>query len=387
MQDGYIAEDGTYNTGSPGLFGSPVLVREGDEDFAEVVSGSAEELFMYGRTHSEVFRDFTSQLTTPQAIAQFGHGFISYPDDIRWFLYGVAAWANLLGPEAKDRNTQTIDRFTEVVIGDGSPSFKARSTVLFGAYLNHTVMRNLAGFSGRVAGGFVIKLVMQIALNRYGVGFLHPDSWVPSRTPFFLKPMFLLVSVGSVVRLAEKHFDQYGNLNSMSLTDILVSATTGQDIPGEGARFSRQTGASLAQQLESSLMFCQADIREANDISFGEGTVSADRIESEIRGMESDAFTIGSRLRYASNDDDFYNAIVSAHNLAIQARQMGCQAEGLETFINLMDPTVALCLDLFLEGVNAVLMSQSGHYEYWEVFMRDLARLETLNTPGLVVED
>lgn len=91
MDGGYISEEGEYETGRPGLFGSPVLVREDDENFAEVVTGSTEQLFMYGRTHSEVFQEFLAQLTTPQAIAQFGRGFISYPDDIRWFLYGTAA--------------------------------------------------------------------------------------------------------------------------------------------------------------------------------------------------------------------------------------------------------------------------------------------------------
>jgi len=120
VQDGYISEDGIYETRSPSLFNAPVLVREGGEDFAEVVSGSVEKLSIYGRTHSEVWKDFISQLTTTEALAQFGRGFISYPDDIRWFLYGVGAWGNILGPEAKDRNTKTIQAVNEAVTGDGA---------------------------------------------------------------------------------------------------------------------------------------------------------------------------------------------------------------------------------------------------------------------------
>ncbi|MFS4438712.1 hypothetical protein ACMA5I_10900 [Paracoccaceae bacterium GXU_MW_L88] len=388
MQDGYISEDGEYKTGSPGIFGSPVLVREGDEDFAEVVSGSTERLFMYGRTHSEVFQEFLSQLTTPEAITQFGRGFISYPDDIRWFLYGVAAYANLLGPEAKGRNTETFQRVSQVFGGDGTPSARMKSAVLFGAYLNHTLMRNAAGFSGRLVGGFTTKLVLQIAANRFGVGFLNPQAyWLERNLPFFLRPMFLIVTAGSVVRLAEKHFDQYGDLQSMSLTDILVSATTGQDTPGDGVRFTQQTGADLANKLSNALMFCDADIREANDVSFGEGTVRADRLTQEIGELRSQAFSIASDLRYASNDDEFFDAIVRAHNIAVKARLMGCAHNGLETFIILMDQTLISCMSLLLEGLNAILESQSGHYEYWNIVIQDFENFKNLNNPEYIEEN
>ncbi len=83
---------------------------------------------------------------------------------------------------------------------------------------------------------------MQVGLNRVGLGVLFPDNWAPKGTPFFLKPMFLLVSYGSIVRLAEKHFDVFGDLAKMSLVDILVSATTGQDEPNQGIGFTRQAG-------------------------------------------------------------------------------------------------------------------------------------------------
>ncbi len=70
---------------------------------------------MYGKTHSEVFSDFLAQLTTPEALAQFGKGFISYPDDMRWALYGAASWANLLGPVAKAKSHATIAAVKEAI--------------------------------------------------------------------------------------------------------------------------------------------------------------------------------------------------------------------------------------------------------------------------------
>lgn len=382
MNSGYISEDGEYETGRPGLFGSPVLVREDDENFAEVVSGSTEQLFMYGRTHSEVFQEFLAQLTTPQAIAQFGRGFISYPDDIRWFLYGTAAFFTLLGPAAKTRNTETVRAVTRAVGGDGTPSAKLKASVLFGVYLNYTLMRNTAGFAGRLAGGFATKLILQIVANRFGVGFINPNNyWLERNLPFFLKPLFLIVTAGSMVRLAEKHFDKFGNLDRMSLTEILVSATTGQDEPGEASQFSRLTGVDLGRRMTSAISSCDADIREANGVWFGEDSVKARRVWDETNQLRSEGFGVSNDLRTANTDDEFFDAIVRAHNIAIKAKQMGCQNPNLETFIILMDQTLVSAIGLLLEGLNAVLESQSGHYEYWEVVIRDFERMRNLNNP------
>lgn len=123
-------------TSPPGLFGSPVLVRETDDQFAEVVSGSVERLVIWGRTNSELFQDFVTGLTDPQVLAQFGQGFISYPDDLRWFLYGSASYANLLGPEAKRKNDETIAAVREAITGDDVPSGRTKRAVLLSAYLN-----------------------------------------------------------------------------------------------------------------------------------------------------------------------------------------------------------------------------------------------------------
>ncbi|WP_005620364.1 hypothetical protein [Tritonibacter mobilis] len=378
MQDGYISEDGTYETGTPSLFGAPVLVREGDVDFAEVVSGSVEKLAIYGRTHSEVWTDFVSQLTTTEALAQFGRGFISYPDDIRWFLYGVGAWANILGPEAKDRNTKTIQAVNAAVTGDGTPSGSLKRAVLLSAFLNHTVMRNFAGFVGRLAGGAVTTAFIQILMNRVGLSFLVPDRGVPKFFAFF-PPLFLITCTGAVVRLAEKHFDKYGNLDNMGLTDILAAIATGQDEPDIGSSFMRLAGADLARRISSAVMSCGADIREANNVWFGEDSSNARNLHAEIRQLEADMSAASNDLRYARNDDEFYDALIRSHNIAIKSKRLGCRNEELEIFIILMDQTLLECLNMFIDSMVAVMESQTGNYEYWKVVEADKARMSLLN--------
>jgi len=383
MQDGYINEDGEYMTSPPRLFGSPVLVRETDDQFAEVVSGSVERLVIWGRTNSELFQDFLNGLTDPQVLTQFGRGFISYPDDIRWFLYGSASYANLLGPEAKRKNNETIAAVRAAITGDDVPSGRTKRAVLLSAYLNYTARRNPAGFAGRLAGGFVTTAFIQFLLNRTGLGFLVPSNGLPRFFAFF-PPLFIITTLGSIVRVAEKHFDEYGHLENLGLNDILVAMTTGADMPGEAGRFARAVGANLASKLSNAILFCDADIREANDVWFGEDSARADQIWEETRYLHSQATQISSNLRYASSDDQFYDALIRAHNLAVRAQRLGCSAEGLDDFVILMDQTLLQCLDLFIHAIDAALVSQSGNYEYWQYVQRDLEQLRSINDPDYI---
>lgn len=131
-------------------------------------------------------------------------------------------------------------------------------------------------------------------------------------------------------------------------------------------------------------MFCDADIREANDFSFGEDSVGARDVWEETSRMHTQASEISNQLRHASSDVEFYDALIRANNLAVRARRFGCSAEGLDDFIVLMDQTLLQCLDLFFHAIDAALVSRSGNYEYWRYLEADLAQLLAINNPDYI---
>ncbi|MEO0913108.1 MAG: hypothetical protein AAFY59_08970, partial [Pseudomonadota bacterium] len=442
---GYLTVDGEYRDRDPNMldeFFDRVAVDDADPNFAETLCETGARPVWIGLEGAELWQMFLQGLrNAPSGLLQ---GALSYPVDIGWFGYGCAASLGLVGSEAQGRIVDTartagrllgevavpqladryqrqqsiielnqgealpfpnvptgegpapqaldrleqLDRFGGENAGDAAGAFLAealrappttemRVALLASTYINSQLTQYGYHTAGRFAGGAAVKLVLSMfAARAFPVGGVAAiNSW------YYTAAMFLITTLGSIIRLAEKHYDKFGNLDNMTVSQLLLSFTSGVDDIDEMENMRRQTMREVDQNWDHLCWNHRRYLREVLGVSFGEESPSLDR-QAEALGARLNE--IRWELISANTEDEFYEALLKAHNEAIFMKQLGINHPMVDYFVRLGDPTVLHFLNMVLVSISRGFVNLTGPMDlnFWNIIMREQRRyMEQNNNP------
>lgn len=382
---GYLSRDGRY-IDDPNLieeFFNRSEIASDHPHFAETLATTGARPVWYGLSRSEVAQAAFGSLVDTSNWESFLKGAASYPVDVGWCGYGIAAATGLIGQSAQARVSSTGQRVWDVVheayqTAASGPQGLNKLAFVASIYVNYLATGGIYG----TAGGFLTQQALAFFMAR---GFI-PAQMAIAENPWFNKAMFAIVTGGSIVRLGEKFHDHVSKtVNDLSLTDFLISATTGEDDPDTLGGIDDQVRRHAAELLDQ--LFYDLD-REQERYDLESITRESNR-RWELHKLASD-------IRSTYRSPDLYDALIRAHNFAVRELRNTPQDEephpSVRYFVQLADPTVLHYMRLvffFIANVvkhlDALQMTVLHEYDFWELLEREASTGPNINNPDYIL--
>lgn len=394
MGQGYIAADGTYVEGDA-LF-ARLLRREelpdNHPDFAETLASTGARPVWYGLTGSELVREAFGSFADMSNWKNFLAGAASYPIDIGWFGYGIAAATGAVGLSAQGRVLATGNRVWQVceeayAIGTSGPAGINKLAFMGSVYLNYLITGGAYAAFGRWRGGQFTQIGMALLLAR-GIASTAVSI---EESPWFKWAMFGVVTAGSVVRIGEKFHDKLGSVDNLNLMDFIVSASTGEDDPDRIRGILGSTASDLASRLTELELDYPRDAEQRQGYSFGDEI--PDYIRTEIWKTRSEISELSLSIRYSYyQSDEFYDQLIRAHNLCVRLKRSGVEHPTIDYFVKLADPTILHFVRMLFFSVanvtkhmNATNMALLREYDFWSLLKAEWEVGDNINNPDYVL--
>lgn len=395
---GYLSKNGEYieNEGMIQRLFDRMEIDDAHPDFAETIAGSPSTPLIYGLEASEIMQAVWESLKEKENWVSMAQGFASYPADIGWFGYGVASWMGALGPVNQKKVNDTGAKVGELIseaaeflapaaagtavgVAASVPQNMNKLAFLGSVYLNYLLTGGVYKAAGRMAGGYATRLFVAILVSRgaasIGLG-VTPQAITSNK--WYSRGFSAVTTVGSMVRTGEKMHDKFGSVAEMTLMDVIVSATTGEDDAETIKGILQQMGRDAEGRLDNLW----------NDIAV-EYERYGTRHYEEINEIKWQLFQAMSGMRYTYDETEFYEKLIKAHNLCILLRDKGVDHPTIDYFINLADPTILHVMRLLFFSVMAafgnMLTIPDTAMTYWGLLNAELSRSSEINNTGNVL--
>lgn len=393
MSEGYIATDGTYVEGDAilGRLFKRQELADNHPDFAETLASTSSRPVWYGLTGSELVKDAFGSFANMSNWKSFLAGAASYPMDIGWFGYGLAASTGAVGPSAQGRVLATGNRVWQVIkeayaVGTSGPAGINKLAFMGSVYLNYLATGGVYGAAGRWRGGQFTKIGVALLFAR-GV----PTTAITiEESPWFNWSMFAVVMSGSVIRIGEKFHDKLGSVDSLKLMDFIISASTGEDDPDKISGIFGNATSDLSNRLDTLRFDFPRDAEERRGYRFGDDI--PDYARSEIRKISSEISQIASDIRYSYySSDEFYDHLIKAHNLCVRLKRSGVEHPTIDYFVKLADPTVLHFMRMLFFSIGNVTKHMSTanmallrQYDFWSMMKSEWDVGDKINNPDYI---
>lgn len=392
---GYLSKNGEYieDDGTLQRFFNRLEIEDTHLDFAETIAGSPSTPLIYGLEASEIMQAVWESLKEKENWVSMAQGFASYPADIGWFGYGVASWMGALGPANQKKVNDTGAKVGELIseaagflapAAAGSaigvvasvPQNMNKLAFLGSVYLNYLLTGGAFKFSGRFAGGYATRYFVALLISRGAGSFgavVSPNAILSNK--WYSRGFLGVTTVGSMVRTGEKMHDKFDSVDDMTLMDVIVSATTGEDDAEAIKGVLQQMGRDAEGRLDN--------LRNDIEVEYERyGT----RHYQEINAIKWQLYQTKSGMRYTYDENEFYEKLIRAHNLCILLRDKGMKHPTIDYFINLADPTILHIMRLLFFSVMStfsnMLVIPDAALSYWEMLRAELARSSDINNTG-----
>jgi hypothetical protein len=445
MADGYISKSGEYISGDDtlGRLFTRSEIKDDHEDYAEVLETENHKVIWYGMTKNELIRAAFGSLVEGDNWKNFGSGMTSYPVDLGWFGYGMAAATGVIGPSAQQRvvntglkvwslvteadevlgeittiekglsgekpqkpphtniGTQIKDGVVEAMqdkAADGiiNPKSLTKLSFLISVYLNHLATGGLYNAAGRFVGGTITNQLVALLLARG----IPPKQIAIANSGWFTWPMTVIVTAGSVIRLGEKLFQKFGNLDNLDLLSIAVSATTGED----DFDAIRKTTSSIYRDIKSGMEdLSYAYERDAIERwGYGYGYINDEWRDKEApkyikdiaKKNAEEILTLAWDSYYdhhgTPTEDQLYNYLIKVHSLCVKLQREGVEDPIIDKMVSLADPTILHFARLFafsyanvIKKIDSVLMDDLREYDFWSLLEGELLAHDMINNPNI----
>ena len=411
---GYIDTDGEYhNVDEPSIFQRlwhPPDIWENSKDYSEIVVTNGAKPVLYGLSSSEIFNTFMSEVSARNNWQTVAEGFISYPVDIGWFGYTLAAAPGALGPIAKDRVSQTWGRARELIgeasgisltIGTGFIEGAAAEGVAQGGIgttklvfaanvvANHLIHGGLLHTVGRMAGGLATRYVLALLITK-GFGRWFPPLAVSTQAiannPRLTRSLMFMTKVGSITRKGDLKIRETGSLQGMGLIDTIVTLMTGESDPKGVNAFIHDMKTSLRDTLSALEREIWSDLleRRLKRPSY----YDEPKTDIILRQLGREAGSISIQIMNYNNDE-FLDLVIRAHNLSVHLFRQGYQTDPVNRIRTLGDPTFLVWTRAYMASLTSVLgnflhMPEQGRW--WDMMMKEeLVRANNLNNPDHIL--
>jgi hypothetical protein len=395
---GYLNVKGEYVEGE-GLiqefFNRPAIF-DNDADFAETVAGSPTTPLIYGLEASEIMQAVWKALQEKENWTSMAQGFASYPIDIGWFGYGVAAWTGALGGDNERKVKATGEKVGELIeeaasfllpaaagtavgVAASVPQNMNKLAFLGSVYLNYLLTGGAFKAGGRFVGGMATKYFVALLISRgaMSVGIpISPDSIRNNK--WYSRGFLGVTTAGSMVRTGEKMHDKFGSVADLTLMDVIVSATTGEDDAEAIKGVVRQLGMDISGRLENLYDDIPIEYERYGTASY-----------KEMQELRWELFQAMSSVRYTYDENAFYEQLIKAHNTCIRLRDQGVKHPTIDYFIKLADPTLLHIIRLMFFSLmatfdNMLVIPKSANL-YWDLLQAELAKGSEINNTGNIL--
>lgn len=405
---GYLSENGEYhpddNPGRIQRFLHPPAIFDHDPNFAEQLISNTGTPLIYGLSRSELFNQFFSAMQDRRTWSTILDGAISYPEDIYWYAYTVAARQGALGPRVHDRvagiwdhafslvreaTSRTINLTPEAVgyLSDSGLTTEAYYTYLGYAgniYANHLINGGALHMVGRIAAGTATRYILALLVTK-GLGTYFPPAAALSTTmiarhPALTQSLMLMTKIGAVTRAGENMLDKYDSLNRWGMLDLMVTLTTGEADPKDVNEFQREAHNDFDVALNRMW-------EDVNRRHWDMATTPNYRYDNEnpLTILDQDI----NRLRYHSipgREDAFIDRVAHIHSMAVRLHRMGYRSDAIDRVRTLGDPTFTVFFRTYMASLTSVMgsiLQMPDNSRWWNMAMQqDLERLRNLNDRG-----
>jgi len=170
----------------------------------------------------------------------------------------------------------------------------------------------------------------------------------------------------------------FGSVADLSLMDLIVSATTGEDDAEAIKGVVRQLGMDISGRLENLYDDIPIEYERYGTASY-----------KEMQELRWELFQAMSSVRYTYDENAFYEQLIKAHNTCIRLRDQGVKHPTIDYFIKLADPTLLHIIRLMFFSLmatfdNMLVIPKSANL-YWDLLQAELAKGSEINNTGNIL--